>query len=189
VPPENYPPRHKGLAKQILESGGGLLSEFDPTFKATKWSFTQRNRIMAGITQATLLIEATEKSGTLITARMATDYNRDLLVVPGNIFSANCVGTHQFLKLGATPVTHAHDILYALGIDPEKGPQTALPFVDLSSLSPDEQSIIKALQEPTDADTLIRASGLPSSQANSLLIQMEMKGLIVKTHNQYRVVV
>ena len=183
-----YPASHKGLAKQILDAGGGLLSEFDPTFKATKWSFTQRNRIMAGIAQATLLIEATEKSGTLITARMATDYNRDLLVVPGNIFSANCAGTHQFLKLGATPVTNANDILYMLGFDPEKGPQKALPFEDLSSLSPSEQTILKALHEPTDTDTLIRASNLPAHEANALLMQMEMKGLVASENNIYRVV-
>jgi DNA processing protein len=114
-----YPASHRPLARKILESGGGLLSEFEPTFTATRWSFTQRNRIMAGMSHATLLIEATEKSGTLITARMAVEYNRELLVVPGNIFSTNCFGTHQFLKLGATPVTTAEDILYALGIDPE----------------------------------------------------------------------
>jgi len=183
-----YPARHKGLAKQILENNGGLLSEFEPTFKATKWSFTQRNRIMAGITHATLMIEATEKSGTLITARMATDYNRELLVVPGNIFSGNCAGTHQFLKLGATPITHACDILYALGIDPEKGPQKALPFVDLSSLSAPEQKILNALTEPTDTDTLIRLCGLPPHEANALLMQMEMKGLIASDNNLYRVV-
>jgi len=181
-----YPARHKSLAKQILENNGGLLSEFAPTFTATKWSFTQRNRIMAGITHATLMIEATEKSGTLITARMATDYNRELLVVPGNIFSGNCAGTHQFLKLGATPVTHAHDILYALGLDPEKGPQKALPFEDLSSLSPEEQTIYNTLNEPSDTDTLLRASGLPLSQANALLMQMEMKGLIISENNIYR---
>lgn len=183
-----YPARHKGLAKQILENNGGLLSEFAPTFTATRWSFTQRNRIMAGISHATLLIEATEKSGTLITARMATDYNRELLVVPGNIFSSNCAGTHQFLKLGATPVTHAHDILYALGIDPEQGPQKALPFVDLSALSPSEKTILEALHEPTDTDTLIRASKLPPHEANALLMQMEMKGLITSENHQYRAV-
>jgi DNA processing protein len=183
-----YPARHRGLAKQILENNGGLLSEFEPTFKATKWSFTQRNRIMAGIAHATLMIESTEKSGTLITARMATDYNRELLVVPGNIFSGNCAGTHQFLKLGATPVTHAHDILYALGIDPEKGPEKTLPFTDLSTLSPAEQTILTALNEPTDTDTLIRACNLPPHEANALLMQMEIKGLISLENNQYRVV-
>lgn len=184
-----YPARHKGLAKQILEHNGGLLSEFEPTFTATKWSFTQRNRIMAGIAHATLMIEATEKSGTLITARMATDYNRELLVVPGNIFSGNCAGTHQFLKLGATPVTEAKDILYALGIDPEEGPQKASLFAVAQTLTPTEQKIISALHEPADTDSLIRASQLPPHEANALLMQMEMNGLITSENNIYRVVV
>jgi DNA processing protein len=184
-----YPASHKGLAKQILENNGGLLSEFPPTFTATKWSFTQRNRIMAGISHATLMIEATEKSGTLITARMATDYNRELLVVPGNIFSGNCMGTHQFLKLGATPVTHAHDILYALGLDPEKKPSETSLFATAESLTPAEKVILELLKEPTDTDTLIRASKLLPHEANALLMQMEMRGLITSENNQYRVVV
>ncbi|MFT7507592.1 MAG: DNA processing protein [Acidimicrobiales bacterium] len=181
-----YPARHKGLAKQILEHNGGLLSEFEPTFTATKWSFTQRNRIMAGIAHATLMIEATEKSGTLITARMATDYNREVLVVPGNIFSGNCAGTHQFLKLGATPVTEAKDILYALGIDPEKEPQKASLFEVPSDLTELEKKILTYLHEPTDTDTLMRMCSLLPHEANSLLMQMEIKGLITSENNIYR---
>lgn len=184
-----YPASHKGLARKILEHNGGLLSEFEPTFTATKWSFTQRNRIMAGISHATLMIEATEKSGTLITARMATDYNRELLVVPGNIFSGNCAGTHQFLKLGATPVTHAHDILYALGINPDSAPQKISLFTPSESLSLPEQKILKALHEPADRDTLMRISGLRTNEANVILMQMEMKGLIVLDSNLYRSVI
>src|SRR3989339_694012 len=111
-----YPRRNVGLARRILENGGGILSEFEPTFHATTWSFPQRNRIMAGLAHAVLLIEASEKSGTLITARLTADYNRELLVVPGNIFSENSTGVHQFLKLGATPVTSPEDILIALNI-------------------------------------------------------------------------
>lgn len=181
-----YPARHKSLAKQILEAGGSLLSEFEPTFQATKWSFSQRNRIMAGLSHATLLIEAAPQSGTLITARLATDYNRELLVVPGSIFSTNSQGVHQFLKLGATPVTEANDILYSLGIDPEKKPSQALFEAALSDLSPAEQKIISKLLEPTDKDTLIRASGLPAAAANALLMQMEINELIISEHNIYR---
>lgn len=114
-----YPTSHKPLAKKILESGGGLLSEYDPDFRATTWSFPQRNRLVAGIAEATLVIEAGEKSGSLITARLTADYNRELLVVPGNIFSDNSKGTHQFLKLGATPITEPADILNALNIEEE----------------------------------------------------------------------
>lgn len=181
-----YPSTHKPLARKILEAGGGMLSEFTPDFTATKWSFTQRNRIMAGIAHATLMIEASEKSGTLITARMATDYNRELLVVPGNIFSQNTAGPHQFLKLGAVPVTKASDILYALGFSQDEVEQKPKVFVPPLSLSPDEQKIIHALFEPQERDTLIRICGLPAQVANALLMQMEMKGLIVSENNQYR---
>ncbi len=181
-----YPATHKALARKILEQGGGLLSEFASDFTATKWSFTQRNRIMAGIAHATLMIEAGEKSGTLITARMATDYNRELLVVPGNIFSANSAGSHQFLKLGATPVTCAQDILYALGFSQEEVEQKPLAFVPPSSLSPAEQKVLATLREPTQTDTLIRTLDLPLSDANALLMQMEMKGLISEEQGIYR---
>ena len=181
-----YPATHKPLARKILEQGGGLLSEFAPDFTATKWSFTQRNRIMAGIAQATLLIEASEKSGTLITARMAVDYNRELLVVPGNIFSLNSQGTHQFLKLEATPVTNVQDILYALGFSQEDVEQKPKVFVQPTTLSLDEQKIITALFEPMNKDTLIRTVELPSHIANVLLMQMQMKGLITEDNNQYR---
>ncbi|KXJ98072.1 MAG: hypothetical protein UZ19_OD1000791 [Parcubacteria bacterium OLB19] len=93
-----YPARHKELAERILRGGGGLLSELPPKTAAAPWTFPQRNRLMAGLCHATILIEAGEKSGTLITARMVADYNRELLAVPGSIFSKNSYGTHQFFK-------------------------------------------------------------------------------------------
>jgi DNA processing protein len=178
-----YPATHKPLARRILEAHGGMLSEFEPTFRATMWSFTQRNRIMAGIAHATLVIEASERSGTLITARMASDYNRELLVVPGNIFSQNSAGAHQFLKLGATPVTHPHDILYVLGIDPaRKEKKNSRPL----TLSPEEQKVMELLHMPTDKDALIRQLQLETQKINTLLMQMEIKGLIASDNNQYR---
>ena len=142
-----YPASHKRLARRIVEAGGGLLSEFHPTLPAAKWTFTQRNRIMAGMCQATLLIEAAPASGTLITARMATDYNRELLVVPGSIFSQTSVGNHQFLKLGATPVTEAIDVLHALHIEPLEKVVRSLP--QLSEL---ETRVIELLNEPKERD-------------------------------------
>jgi len=179
-----YPASHRRLAQRIVEGGGGLLSELSPTTSAAKWTFPQRNRIMAGMSHATLLIEAGEKSGTLITARMATDYNRELLVVPGSIFSKNSLGTHQFLKLGATPITTAEDILYALGIDSEATQKTS-SFVSLINLTAEENQVIELLFEPTDRDTLIRTLKLPSHIANTLLMQMEIKGLIGSDSNIY----
>ena len=178
-----YPASHKKLAKRILEAGGGFISEFEPTFRAQKWSFPQRNRIQAGISHATLLIEAAEKSGTLITARLCTDFNRELLVVPGSIFSKQHDGIHQFLKLGATPVTCAADILRELKIYVDAGPKT----IPLPNLTPDEAAVIKALHEPLTKDELIRSLAMPIEKTTQLLMLMELGGLIVMAGGKYRV--
>jgi DNA processing protein len=176
-----YPASHVRLADRILESGGGLLSELSPMTAAATWTFPQRNRIMAGLCPATLLIEASEKSGTLITARMAVDYNRELLAVPGSIFSANSHGTHQFLKLGATIVTDASDILAVLGIESDEKVTANLP-----DLTAHETLVITLLHEPLDKDTLLRQLPLAVSEANMLLMQMEMAGYIVYESPHYR---
>lgn len=180
-----YPATHRPLAHTILEKGGGLLSEFAHDFTATTWSFPQRNRLVCGIAHATLLVEAAEKSGTLITARMTVDYNRELLVVPGNIFSKNSQGVHQFLKLGATPVTSAEDIVQVLGLAVESGPQKPSASAGRLDLSPNELQLLELLFEPGDVDTLIRKTGLPAREINILLMQMEMKGLIMESNGRY----
>ncbi len=179
-----YPARHKRLAMRILEAGGGLLSEFEPTFRATKWSFPKRNRLVAGISHATLLVEAAEKSGTLITARLTADYNRELLVVPGNIFSKNSAGTHQFLKLGATPVTSAKDILDVLHIEEDE----VMPAKTSSSPANDplEVKVIELLHEPLERDALIRALEITTTEASQLLMMMELNGQITSYQNTYR---
>ena len=180
-----YPAAHKQLAHRILEASGGLMNEFEPTFQATKWSFPQRNRLVAGIAHAVLLIEAGEKSGTLITARMTADYNRELLVVPGSIFSSNSKGVHQFLKLGATPVTCSTDILEVLNLATTVSAQTqsqpALP-----TLSPDEQLVLQYLHEPIHRDELVRQLNIPISEASQLLMMMELTGHIHCDNNIYR---
>lgn len=183
-----YPRTNRRLAMRVLESGGGLLSEFPEETAAATWTFPQRNRIMAGIAPATLVIEASEKSGTLITARMATDYNRELLVVPNSIFSRSAAGPHQFLKLGATPVTTAEDILHALHIEigeVSKNEQKR----EHSDLSSDENRILEALVEPTDRDTLLRAASITPQLGNTLLMSLELKGYIINEHGRYRAVI
>lgn len=179
-----YPARHKKLARQILESGGGLLSEFEDDFKATSWSFPQRNRLVCGMSHATLLIEAAPKSGTLITARLASDYNRELLVVPGNIFSEGSKGVHQFLKLGAMPVTTPEDILTALRIEPDAVNTSVDVFT--ASLSPLQQTLISLLTEPLTVDELIRTSKADASRVTTALIELELLNFITKQGNTYR---
>jgi len=178
-----YPATHKPLARKILEAGGGLLSEFNPTERTHAGAYPQRNRLKAGISHATLLIEAAERSGTLITARMTTDYNRELLVVPGSIFSRQHDGIHQFLKLGATPVTCAADILDVLNIDTSTEPKT-LP---LPNVTPEEATVLAALNEPLRRDELIRKLNLDTAKATQLLMMMELGGLVVQDAGMYRV--
>ncbi|MCF7815542.1 MAG: DNA-processing protein DprA [Candidatus Pacebacteria bacterium] len=175
-----YPRRNLTLAQQILGQGGGLLSEFEPTFRATPWSFPQRNRIMAGLSHAVLLIEASERSGTLITARLTADYNRELLVVPGNIFSENSAGSHQFLKLGATPVTTPEDILIALNIDEKIETQTQNQL-----FTEEELTILNLLSEPKDSDTIIRLFPSSPQETVTLLMHMELNGLITEQNGVF----
>lgn len=176
-----YPRTHLYLAREILDAGGALLSEMEPDERATPYSFPKRNRIMAGMSHATLIIEATEKSGTLITARLTADYNRDLLVVPHSIFAEGGSGGHQFMKLGATPIRSAKDILSALSIEPEAARSEA-PL----SLTDSEVRVLACLTEPTARDDLIRALEMKTSEANILLAHMEMRGLITESMGEIR---
>lgn len=178
-----YPRKNFELAQKILKDGGGLLSEYEPDFHATTWSFPRRNRIMAGLSHAVLLIEAGERSGTLITARLTAEYNRDLLVVPGNIFSENSFGVHQFLKLGATPVTTPADIIEALHLT--RDDDTPVP---VSSGTSEELLILKLLIEPKDHDTIIRALPFTREETLTLLMRMELSGLIHEQNGVFYVV-
>jgi DNA processing protein len=177
-----YPARNKGLARKILENGGGLLTEFPPHTSAARYNFPQRNRIMAGLCHATLLIEAGEKSGTLITARLAADYNRELLAVPGDIFAKNSYGTHQFIKLGATPVTNPLDILEALHLEATEPTTSSLPL----DLTDKEKLVIGLLASPKEKDLLIRELPCSIAEANILLMDMEIRGLISYQSPLYR---
>jgi DNA processing protein len=178
-----YPRSNLSLARCIIDSGGALISEFEPMFKATPWSFPQRNRVMAGISHATLLIEATPRSGTLITARLTTEYNRDLLVVPNSIFSESSKGVHQFLKLGAIPVTSSEDIVRALGIEMDEKKVKVLS----ENISPEERSVLENLSDPMARDELIRILKMETSSANMLLSKMELSGYIVEEMGLIRV--
>lgn len=171
-----YPRAHISLAREIVESGGALLSEEEPGAKTMDYMFPKRNRIMAGLCHATLVVEAKEKSGSLITAKLVTEYNRDLLVVPGNIFSEESRGVHQFLRLGATAITSPDDILISLGLERREG---ATRFNELrSDLSENERRVFALLASPLSRDELIAALSMPITEANVLLSTMEIKGLI-----------
>ncbi|QSH39514.1 DNA-processing protein DprA [Candidatus Kaiserbacteria bacterium] len=171
-----YPRSHVQLAQRILENKGALLSELEPEQSAAPWTFPKRNRIMAGMSHAVLVIEATERSGTLITARLTTDYNRELLVVPASIFADSSRGAHQFWKLGATPITTPEDILDVFSIKHEAQDEKQTNF----KLSQEEQEIYDLLAEPKTRDEFLEEVSLPITQANILLSKLELDGVIVE---------
>jgi DNA processing protein len=169
-----YPRTHARLANEIVERGGCLLSEFENNQEAAPWTFPQRNRIMAGLSKATLVIEAERKSGTLITSKYATDFNRDVLTIPGSIMSPLSEGPHMLIRLGATPITSVDDLREALGFPrSDEGSKTApLGLDDI------EQKIYDALIEPKDRETLSDDTDTSLQEINSTLSMLELKGVI-----------
>ncbi len=176
------PRSNLGLARDILASGGALLSEHEPSHEARPEDFPSRNRIMVGLADAVLVIEAAEKSGTLITARLAAEYDRDLLCVPHRIGDPHGAGSHQFIRLGAVLVSEPAHILEALGLN-ERAQE---PSKALEALSGNERTLYELLEEPLARDELIRASGLPTGDALTVLLTLELKGLIKEEFDAWR---
>lgn len=172
----NYPYEHQHLRQQILANGGALVSEFSAGTPPLRHHFPQRNRIISGLTSATLLVEAGEKSGALITAKFAADQNRDVLVVPGPISSPMSVGPLNWLKLGATPVTSAEDLLrvFSLTSPPSKAPKHTY-----QPQSPIERTILDVLAaEALHIDELIEQCRLDSSVVSATLSLLEINGAV-----------
>lgn len=169
-----YPASNRNLAKEILQKRGCLLSELEPKTKAAPWTFPQRNRIMAGLSHAVLVIEAENKSGTRITARLATEYNREVFSVPGSIFSTASEGCNELIREGATPITSSKDILNEFHlIDPQQPTQQ-----QLMALEPNEQKVIDLLNEPQSRNYIAERLDMSIIKINILLSSMEIKGLI-----------
>src|SRR3990167_1476288 len=185
-----YPSMNRTLADDIVQAGGALLSEFEPEFRATAWSFPQRNRIIAGLAHATLVAEAEQKSGALITSKFATEYNRDVCTVQGSIFSASSAGPHMLIKMGATPITSSDDLLQVLGFElnvSDKG-GSASSKRRYEDCTEEEKKVIELLQSPLSRDDLIDALGPPISRANALLSLMELRGFIKELGGEIRLI-
>lgn len=170
---EVYPATNRQLAYAILDNGGALLSEYPDGTDARRENFIARNRLVSGLSQALLIIEAAEKSGTLHTANFALEQGRDVLVVPGNITSPHSAGTNNLIKAGATPITTSRDILRALGIDPNGAQQEI--FAD----SPEEQLLIDLLKQGVNQGAeLMAISKLESAIYNQTLTMLEIRGVV-----------
>jgi len=173
--PSIHPRNNFNLSRDIIENGA-LVSEFPFGTPPLAFNFPARNRIIAGLTLGTLVIEAGEKSGTLITASLALDSNREVFSVPGSIFSQQSIGTNELIKKGAKVVTGVKDILEELNLG--KG-QIQKDIIPKDFETPEEKIIMKLLShEPIHIDNIAKVSKLSMSQISSQLSMMEIKGWI-----------
>lgn len=171
-----YPASHSKLAQEILERDGAIISEYPTGTPTLKQNFPLRNRIIAGLTLGTLVIEAGEDSGSLITAECALDYNREVFAVPGNIDSDSSKGTNQLIQKGAKLVMTIDDILSELPIKVKK---SQIKAKEIMPENREEQVILDLLaQGEGSIDYIIAESKLNVVAVNSALTMMEMKGMI-----------
>jgi DNA processing protein len=175
----DYPRSHAALAERIREDGA-VVSEYPPGVEPAPWRFPARNRIIAGLCLATVVVEARERSGALITTDFALELGRDVFAVPGEITSALSAGTNDLLRQGAAPLTRVGDVFAALGLEPEPPPrlQVSEPAASVLALLADEACA---------ADELARLAGRPSAEVAVMLVELELAGLVAEADGLYRV--
>jgi len=174
-----YPAINRRLAEDIVNQGGVVLSEYPVGMMPLRHNFPARNRIISGLSKATLVIEAGEVSGALITANYALDQNREVIAVPGNLTNPNSGGTNKLIKQGAIVFTDIEDILEIFNYQQIKQSKVAV-----TADNPEEEAVIKILStEPTHIDQLVLKSGLPSSMISSTLTMMELSGKVKNLGN------
>lgn len=176
-----YPYRHRGLSLQIAQNGL-LISEFPLKSPPSAGHFPRRNRIISGLSLCTLVVESAIKSGSLITARMALEQNRDVLAIPGSIHNPLARGCHYLLQQGAKLVTSVADVLEELQIDSEQ--QTADKAI--LPLASENKNLVKFIGfEMTTVDQIILRSGCTVEQVTSELAKLELNGAVVSVPGGY----
>ena len=174
----DYPAGHRQLASKICERGL-VASEYAPGVEPAPWRFPARNRIIAGLAAATVIVEARERSGALITADFALEAGRDVFAVPGEITSALSAGTNALLRIGAIPLTSATDVLEQLGVE--------APRPQVAALGPDAAAVLAALgDQPAGADDLGRATGLGAAALATALAELELAGAVAEADGLFR---
>ncbi|MBI2639456.1 MAG: DNA-protecting protein DprA [Candidatus Sungbacteria bacterium] len=171
-----FPPQHLTLAREIVERGGAILSEYPLGMPALKQNFVQRNRLIAGLAKGTLVIEAAEKSGALITARFALEQGKSVMAVPGSIFSPYSIGTNSLIREGARVVISADDVIDELNLETKA---EDIRTNNKNRLTDDkEKTIYESLDRPLKLDELIEKLNFPLSDIISGLSMLELKGMV-----------
>ena len=188
------PAENDNLYTQILESGGLVLSEFEPKQEAKLWTFPYRNRIVVGLSRALVVVEAGEKSGSLVTARWAFKQKKPVLAVPGPVTASLSVGTNWLIKNGASLVTEANDVLAVLaphsrGKDSKNNQSLRGIHPSIINMSEEEKQVVELLKrEEMDADEICRQLNQPISSVSILLSDLGLKGVIEESGGKFMVV-
>ncbi len=183
-----YPPQNERLAEEILQSGGALISEYPPETPPFKQNFLARNRIISGLSFATVVIEAPRISGAIQTARLAAEQGRDVFVFPGGVGQSNYVGSHALIRDGARLATSAAEILDDLGLYTERSePAKAVPA---SFSSAEEQAVYSLLQQagqPLAIDKIIEETKLQPQLVGRALASLAIKRIIKEERGRYSI--
>lgn len=170
-----YPESNKGLARKICDQGGAVVSEYPPLSRPTRYTFPERNRIVSGLALGVLVLEARERSGSLITANYALEQGREVMAVPGPVESRLSRGAHALIRDGAGLVESADDVLAMLGIDPAQSANEGAAV----ELDPKEQQVLDALDySETSLDTLVARTGLKVEEILQVLLALELSGFV-----------
>lgn len=168
-----YPRTSVQMAHQIINQGGTLISEYEPGTKPLKHHFPARNRIIAGLCKVSLIVQAAQKSGSLITARLALDANRDVCAIPGNINDPLAEGTNTLIKQGASPITCSDDLLHLFNID------TSIQKKPAANLSSKHLNILDLITDtPQHIDTISEVSDMSPQELSAQLLELELEGSI-----------
>ena len=177
----DYPAANAALSRR-MEDGGLVVSEYEAGVEPAPWRFPARNRIIAGLCEAVVVVEARERSGALITADFALEEGREVFAVPGEITSALSVGSNALIRLGATPLTSAGDVLDALGID-------RAAAVGDPEVSEDAARVLAVVRDmPSAADELVAKASLEAGAVSVALTELELAGLVAAADGVYRAV-
>lgn len=179
-----FPSNNRRLSEKILAEGGVLISEYPLGTLCSKFTFPQRNRIVAGLSHGVLVVEGSHRSGSLITARLALEEGRTVFAVPGNIYAAGSQGPIRLIKNGAVPVTSGEDILKDMNWLPADEvvsfETTRQQSLLLDTLSEEDRQILELIPyDPTPIETIQAKSGLTSARLGECLTMMELDGLVI----------
>jgi DNA processing protein len=169
----DYPASHRELARGIVERGL-IVSEYAPGVEPAPWRFPARNRIIAGLAAATIVVEARERSGALITGDLALEEGREVFAVPGEITSSLSKGTNALLRLGATPLSAVSDVLEHFGLEAQPNDPA------------DSEAAGILAHLPATADELARLMELDSGRLAAVLAELELAGLVIEGEGTYR---